>query len=434
MESTLVRPEDITTDTLTSPPTDTIVDPMTLDAPVSTTSTTDTSSLTAGLVSELEKSAPPEVVVYLTQNSVKHHKDEVPESLAALKTADEGGMGRRSLLPISDTYSDGTQTYDRAFSQGTEDMKWFTEDKTLGSGQVKVGDKVLTLGAQDADYTDDDVAKIREDWRTLLLHVGLSKERTALVLEALLTDSAGKAKLTASGAGAANELAQLIAVFDRAERGEFTISTIVLSGHHYYGTDYLFGETPDHSYDSDILTGDTLSMRDIEALKGVFPKAFKQVKAVMFSACNTHELDMSSEDGKELSTNEWLQSTFPSIEKSSYWEDTAPGSDMAAFFSGEFLLDLAREDSGVDPRAFDDAYFRKTQSGTNIRSQVDESGKLKEQTTKKNTDSYEYNNYKGLRDSNHEAYHKRKDLMEYVVKESPPTVTDGKISEEERRD
>jgi tRNA U34 5-methylaminomethyl-2-thiouridine-forming methyltransferase MnmC len=107
---------------------------------------------------------------------------------------------------------------------------------------------------------------------------------------------------------------------------------------------------------------------------------------------------------------------------------------MAAFFSGEFLLDLAREDSGVDPRAFDDAYFRKTQSGTNIRSQVDESGKLKEQTTKKNTDSYEYNNYKGLRDSNHEAYHKRKDLMEYVVKESPPTVTDGKISEEERRD
>ncbi|MFT5686387.1 MAG: hypothetical protein ACI8RZ_007343, partial [Myxococcota bacterium] len=389
--------------------------------------------LTAGLVSELE-GAPPEVVIYLTQNSVKHHKDEVPESLAALKTADKGGMGAKSLLPISDPYSDGTETYKNAFSQGTEDMKWWQEDDSMGTGQVKIGEDVLTLGAQNQKPTDGDVAKIREDWRTLLIHVGLSKERSASVLEAMLTDSDGKAQLTASGAGASNELAQLIAVFDRAERGEFIISTIVLSGHHYSGDNHIFGEDDSHGYDDDILTGDTLNMKDIESLKGVFPKAFKQVKAVMFSACNTHDIGMSDDGGDLLSTNEWLESTFPSVEKSSYWEDTAPGSDMAAFFSGEFLLDLARESSGKDPKAFEDAYFRSTQSGDNIRSKRSEDGKLTEQSTKKNTDSYEYNDYKGLRDSNHEPFHEREDLMEYVAGEDGKSLSDGKLSEEERRD
>ncbi|MDG1479363.1 MAG: hypothetical protein P8R54_07210 [Myxococcota bacterium] len=157
---------------------------------------------------------------------------------------------------------------------------------------------------------------------------------------------------------------------------------------------------------------------------GVFPKAFKQVKAVMFSACNSHELDMSDVDGKKQSTNEWLQSTFTEIERASYWEDTAPGSDMAAFFSGEFLLDQSREESSSDKDAFNDAYFRKTRSGTNIRSELGEDGKLSDIDIGKNTRSYEYNDYKGMRDSNNETFTERDDLMEYV--------SDGKKSTEEK--
>ena len=415
MESRLTRTESDTTDHTTTVSPDTIVDPLTTpDTPTTSRSTTSTDSpLTAGLVSLMEP-PPPEVVVYLTQNSVKHHKDEVPESLAALKHADEDGLGSKSLLPISDPYSDGTDTYQNSFGEASKDMTWWQSDKSLGTGQVKVGEDVLTLGAQSEEYTDKDVVKIREDWHTLLIHVGLAKARADLVLEAMLTDAEGNAKLTASGAGASNELAQLIAVFDRAERGEFTISTLVLSGHHYYGDDFLFGEDDSHNYDSDILTGDSLSMKDIGALKGVFPKAFKQVKAVMFSACNSHAMDMSDNDGKPLTTNEWLQETFTDIERASYWEDTAPGSDMAAFFSGEFLLDQAREESGSDKDAFNDAYFRKTSSGTNIRSEQDKTGRLADITTGRNTKSYEYNEYKGLRDSNHEPYHKREDLMKYI--------------------
>jgi hypothetical protein len=426
METRLSRPESATTEPSATVPPDSIVDPLTTpDTSTTSRATTSTdSSLTAGLVSLME-APPPEVVVYLTQNSVKHHKDEVPESLAALKRADNDGLGAKSLLPISDPYSDGTDTYQNSFGEAAEDMTWWQSDASLGTGQVKVGKDVLTLGAQSEEYTDEDVMKIREDWHTLLIHVGLAKDRADSVLEAMLTDSEGKAKLTASGAGASNELAQLIAVFDRAERGEFTISTLVLSGHHFYGDDFLFGEDDNHDYDADILTGDSLSMKDIDALKGVFPKAFKQVKAVMFSACNSHAMDMADKDGKPLTTNEWLQDTFTDIERASYWEETAPGSDMAAFFSGEFILDQSREESGSDKDAFNDAYFRKTQSGNNIRSERDETGRLAEITTERNTESYEYNDYKGLRDSNHEAYHKREDLMEYI--------SDGKTSKKEKK-
>ena len=37
--------------------------------------------------------------------------------------------------------------------------------------------------------------------------------------------------------------------------------------------------------------------------------------------------------------------------------------------------------------------------------------------TRRVTNSYpHYNDYKGLRNSNHEAFHKREDLMRYILK------------------
>jgi len=403
------------------PTSDTIEDTVTGTESSTSTGTTTESPLADGMRSLLDdgrtspEEAPPEVVVYLTQNSTTHHKDEVPESLASLKHAKDKGYGDRSLLPISDPYSDGTTTYDGAFGDAAKDMTWWQDDSELSNGQVKIGDKVLTLGAQSQDPSDTDVAQIREDWRTMLLHVGLAKDRADAVVGALLTDSAGNAKLTESGAGASNELAQLIAVFDRAERGEFEIHSVVLSGHHYSDTNYLFGEDDDHNYDSDVVTGDTLNLKDIEALKGVFPKAFSQVKSVMLNACNTYDLDMQDKDGKDLSTNEWFQDVFPNVESAAYWEGIAPGPDMGAFYAGEFILDTVRKDGG-DETAYKDARYKKTSSGSSIRSETGEDGTLSDVSVKRDTKSYVYNDYKGMRDSSGEAFHERDDLMEKLYK------------------
>ena len=60
------------------------------------------SSSGAGNQANLEQ-----VVVYLAQNNTNHEKDEIPETLAALKKADELGLGKKSLLPISDTFGNG---------------------------------------------------------------------------------------------------------------------------------------------------------------------------------------------------------------------------------------------------------------------------------------------------------------------------------------
>ena len=91
-----------------------------------TTQTPATTDSQAANSEELEK-----VVVYLTQNSTTHHKDEIPETLAALQKADDSGLGKRSLLPISDPYSDGTQTYQGAFGDAAADMTWWQDSDEL---------------------------------------------------------------------------------------------------------------------------------------------------------------------------------------------------------------------------------------------------------------------------------------------------------------
>ncbi len=359
-----------------------------------------------------------QVVVYLTQNSITHQNDEIPETLAALQKADNDGLGKKSLLPISDPFANGHQTYNYAFGKDkAAGVTWWHDDNQLQSGQARLNGEVLDLGAHEYGNGDDAafLMKMQKDWRTMLVHVGLTDDKASEVIAALLMDADGNAKLTESGGRASNELIQLIAVLNRAENGEFEISSLVLSGHHYYGSDYLFGELPGHQYDTEDRVGDMLNMHDIEALKDVFPKAYSQVDSFMFSACNTHELGMKDAGGNDVSTPEWVSGVFPEATRMGMWEGIAPGSDMASFFSGEFMLDVAKEENGQSA-AFNDAMFRSTSKGQNHRLEKGADGKFADVNTAKNGSSYVYNNYKGLRNSNGEAFTKRDDLKKYLKK------------------
>ena len=251
--------------------------------------------------------------------------------------------------------------------------------------------------------------QVSEDWRTAMTHIGVGDEKAEEVIQAMFRDEEGNAVMNGSTGGASNELLQLISVMNRAENGEFELDALVLSGHHYKGTDYLFGEKGDHEYDMN----DKLNMGDIESLAGVFGKASAGVDNMMFSACNTNDLGMTDSEGNEQTTNQWMQGMFPNIQSSSYWDGIAPGPDMAAFFSGEYMLDTAKESAG-QTGALNDAKFRKTSKGTNLRSELNADGQLEQFDTKAKGSSYVYNDYKGLRNSGGEAYHKRTDLMDYI--------------------
>ena len=79
-----------------------------------------------------------------------------------------------------------------------------------------------------------------------------------------------------------------------------------------------------------------------------------------------HDLGLQDEQGQDRSTGDWVSSTFPEAERMALWKDIAPGSDYAAFISGEFALDIAKEENGQNT-AFDDLTFKKTQKGTHHR-------------------------------------------------------------------
>ena len=370
-----------------------------------------------------------QVMIYLTQNSVTHHNDEIPETLAALKKADDLGLGKKSMIPISDPFKDGHKTDGYAFGEAkAASMTWWHDDASLQPGQVRIGGKVLTLGANESQVVETGqwgetkelkggVAEaIQTAWLPALKHVGLPTSRAQEVIRALMTDENGAARVMYSGGGAANEMLQLISVLNRAEMGEFEISSFVLSGHHYTGDPYIFGEKDNGDYDNAQFTGDTMDVRDIELLSKVFPKAFAQVDSMMFSACNTHDLGLRDGSGDSRSTQDWVASTFPEATRMSNWQKIAPGSDYAAFFSGEFALDVAKEEAGQDS-AFNDWQFTHTKKGDMYRSEKGPNGEFQELPRDRSTSSYPYyNDYKGLRDSNHEAFHKREDLMKYILK------------------
>jgi hypothetical protein len=344
------------------------------------------------------------VVAYVTQNSTTHHTDEVPEALSALKANDAAGLGKKKLLPISDPYADGKQTYDGSLGKdAASKLTWWHDDPNLAEGQVRMGDQVLTLGGADADP-----ASVGADWEKVMSGVGMSPESVAAAKQKLLTDADGNPKLPASGPGAVNELLQIARTFDRAQQGEFDLDSLVLSGHHYQGTPYLFGEKPGHEYDMN----DTLDMRDIASLADAFPKAAGQVKNFQFSACNTHDLGLSDASGQPQSTNDFLQESFPNLERTSHWEGIAAGAATASLHGGEFLSDAAKAANG-DKAAFGDATWRKNQGkGEMKRSSKGADGKLVDSTPAGKASSYT-TDINGKRGKN-TPYHKRADLAPYL--------------------
>lgn len=370
-----------------APPHDVLQDPLTQPAPAAT--------------AKRDK-----VVAYLTQNSTTHHTDEVPEALSALKANHEAGLGKKKLLPISDPYADGTSTYGGTLGAASKQLTWWHDDPSLQEGQVRMGDQVLTLGGG----ADADPAAIGGDWEKVMAGIGMGKESVAAVKQQLLTDEEGNPKLPASGPGAVNELLQLARTFDRAEQGEFDLDTMVLSGHHYQGTPYLFGEQPGHVYD----TNDALDVRDVAGLAGAFPKAAGQVKNFQFSACNTHDLGLTGPDGEEVSTNDFLQASFPNLERTSHWEGIAAGASTAALHGGEFLTDAAKAANG-DRKAFGDATWRKNPNkGEMKRSEKGVDGKLTPSLPAGTASSY--TTQIGGKRGNNTAYTKRADLAPYLMK------------------
>ena len=69
------------------------------------------------------------------------------------------------MIPISDPFSDGHKTDQYAFGSGkASSMTWWHDDATLSPGQVRIGDQVLTLGANksqvlETNYSEKSVLK-----------------------------------------------------------------------------------------------------------------------------------------------------------------------------------------------------------------------------------------------------------------------------------
>jgi hypothetical protein len=267
---------------------------------------------------------------------------------------------------------------------------------------------------------------VQNNWRTALTKLGMDEKSIDGTVTSLLKDAGGDPKKLGSGDGATNELLQYTMAMYRAEKGEYEVSSLVFSGHHWAGDrgddpdmDVLannpdgsrnvnsaggigkgiWGEKGDHEYDylSDDNTstgGDFFSMEDVANLKGAFPKAYSQVDSVQFAACNTHSLGMTDAAGKEQSTPEFLQGTFENIQMASYWEGLAPLAKSGANYNGEFLLDHAKLMSG-DRDAAEDARYTGRSNATAHRALLNPDGKLEQIDVEK--DSSSYKGGKGLR-------------------------------------
>jgi len=313
-----------------------------------------------------------EVVLYLTLNNTTHNKDELPETLAALKQAEHEGLGHRELLAISDPYwtkdSKGKLTYDEGTYDGVFGasaagrVDWWHGDEALEPGQVRVDGEILTLGT--SDVKSDDVTKqaeIQSNWRKTLMELGMPEEKSQELVDAVLKDGKGNWTGLDSGDGATNELIQFAMAMHRAEEGEIDVKTVVFSGHHWDEDNRpgqgqgIWGEVPGqgHTYDD---TEDYFSLSDVKNMKDVFPAAFGQVKSVQIAACNSDSLGMTNAQGEDLTTNQFLDSVFENVDMVSYMkEELAPLAKDGAETNGEFVLDAMRYENGTDRKAADAA-------------------------------------------------------------------------------
>jgi hypothetical protein len=395
-----------------------------------------------------------QVVLYLSLNSTTHHTDELPETMAAAKKAEAAKLGKYSVLPISDPYADGTQTYEHSLGkEGASQITfWHDDPENMEEGEVQIGDEDPIMLGTEAATTPKELAEIQDNWHSTLTSMGMDKEYADKTVSALLKDSKGDPKKLGSGDGAINELLQYTMAMYRAEKGEYEVSSIVLSGHHWSGErdddspvlennadgtpnlnstsgigKGIWGEKGDHEYDYESddgrsTGGDFFSLEDVASLKDAFPQAYSQVDSVQMAACNTYALDMTDDKGKEQTTPEFLQNTFENIKMASYWEGLAPLAKSGASFNGEFMADHAEMMSGNEEAA-KDARYTKRGNADNKRALLDDKGVLKEIETAQDDESYTGKS-KGLRGKN-TAYHKRDDLSSYLYTPGKDDIKPG---------
>ncbi|MFT4624766.1 MAG: hypothetical protein ACI8PZ_003426 [Myxococcota bacterium] len=384
---------------------------------------------------------PQDVVLYLTLNNVTHNTDEIPETMSALKQAEDEGLGHREVLPISDPYwskdGEGEVTYDEGtyggvFGEEAADrVEWWHGDEELAEGQVRVGGEVLTLGTEYVEEGNaESEAMVVDGWKKTVMALGMDETTADALCGALFKQADGSFRMLDSGAGATNELVQFAMAMYKAEQGQMDVRSVVFSGHHWdgeYSPDQaqgIWGEVAgqDHVYDD---TADYFSLVDMARMKDVFPNAYAGVKSVQLAACNTDQLAMVDSEGNAISTNQFLQDTFENIEVSSYWKSLAPLAKDGAETNGEFQLDAMRIDGDRSDAAAKDS---RHNAGGLKRSLPNDEGVLEEIRMKTNSASYTPTadglggggQWDGLRDQN-KAYSDRDDLSEFLFQaESGP--------------
>jgi hypothetical protein len=391
-----------------------------------------------------------DVVLYLTLNNTTHNKDEIPEAMSALKQAEHEGLGHREVLPISDPYwsknKDGTLNYDEGTTAGVagqenaDKVTWWHGNDELESGQVKIGDEILTLGT--SAVGDDPIAqqKVVDDWKKTVTTLGMDEESANELTKSLFENDDGSFRALDSGDGATNELVQFAMAMHHSEEGEIDVTNLVLSGHHWRDEFHpgdgqgIWGEVPgqNHVYDD---TDDYFSLEDMASMKDAFPTAFAGVKSVQLAACNTDNLGMTDDAGAAQSTNEFLDATFENLEMSSYWKEVlAPLAASGAETNGEFLLDSMRmEGDRSDDAARDSRHNLKGLK----RSLPGADGSLEE--IKMSTSKASYTSTAdglgggakrdGFRDTN-TAYDERADLADYLYQYTPAVTPEAPAVDE----
>lgn len=288
----------------------------------------------------------PQVIVFVALNNTSHRETEIPEILEGLKLLNEEHNINRQMIVISDALPDGS-IFDNDDSDPIETKlttlgqfhaartQWLGgTQQTRNEGKISIDGipyQLLTTTydkKNDSYYIDANetftAAELQTNWFTVLSELGMDTNRASQVASILFSDGITYSNKDASEsayAGGDMELVELIMTLDRAERGEFDITQLVLSSHHYGGDGSLFGAG----------INDVLNMEHIWKLSAAFPNAYSNVEVLNFSACSTYNIKQpNDDDGKRMNTAEYLRRFFPNLKYVNYWNGTCPDASTGA--------------------------------------------------------------------------------------------------------
>jgi len=139
---------------------------------------------------------------------------------------------------------------------------------------------------------------------------------------------------------ARDEIAKVVKIYSQAEKGDFTMERVVLSGH-------SAGRA---------IWGDGNGMIDFSVfvkLAEIFPKAAGQVEDLMISACNT---------GGKQSIEQYFR-MFPNLRTIWAYDGSSPGSWSGAM---KHLKIWEKASEGKDPAKVDKELAKETRKGENV--------------------------------------------------------------------